>query len=268
MLTRQPLAGGNRLEKSRTWELAVLESVEDLLERELHARQNNAMTPGESIRAGGTPGERKNGSARRDDKRKVRDDQSEAEESTGDSAEPHECAAESNAPAAALMDVRVEPDDYTMCIDRKYGRGYLLCIDEVKASAAQIHGAPQFAEQPALRLPGYAIRKSTLNLQAFLALHPGIDQGEHIAGHSRDRSRRRCESGARDLRDEPSLFWNGDAGSFFRESLIKAAGAQPDLIRYVAELSLANEIGRVRHRAGSLQLRGPGENALEGLSIE
>jgi hypothetical protein len=63
---------------SRPRKFSVLESVENLFERELNARQNAAMTAGDPVTAGSATGEWKCSRSRCDDEWKVRDDQSES----------------------------------------------------------------------------------------------------------------------------------------------------------------------------------------------
>jgi hypothetical protein len=134
--------------------------------------------------------------------------------------------------------------------------------------SAEVHGSSQLAEQPPLRLPRDAIGEAALDLKTFLPLHPGIDGGKHIARSSGNGSRRRGESGAGNLRDEPVFFRDIDPGSFFRQRLVDGGGIEPDLVSYVEELAFADEIAGIRERAGSLELRRPGKNPLECLSVE
>src|ERR1700693_6314751 len=108
--------------------------------------------------------------------------------------------------------------------------------------SAEVNGSSQLSEQSALRFPRDAIGESALDLQTFLPLHPRIDGGKHIAGSSGNCSRRRRESGAGDLRHESPLFGDIDAGSFFRQRLTDGGGIEPDLLSYIEELALANEI--------------------------
>src|ERR1700674_330955 len=196
------------------------------------------------------------------------DDQSQTEEPANCAARDHENAAKPNPSRAALMNVRVEAYDDPRGINGKHGRRNLSRIYQVKPVSAEVHGSSQLAEQSALRLPGDAIGESALDLKTFLQLHPRIDGGKHIPRGSGDGSRRRRESGTGDLRDESPLFGDVDAGSFLRQCLVDRGGVEPDLVSYVPELSLANEIGGIGERAGALELRRASENTLERLSVE
>ena len=96
----------------------MLEPVEHLLQRELHASENGPVALRDFIRAGASSSERKNGCASGDQERKVSDNQSQTKKAANRSADYKESAASPDTPRTTLMDVRVEPYHHARGINR------------------------------------------------------------------------------------------------------------------------------------------------------
>src|SRR4051812_29775145 len=76
--SRQPRSGRNRAEQSGwSLELAVLESIENLFESELDAREHSAMSASHPVCREGSSGEWQHRRTRDDDEREMRDDEAE-----------------------------------------------------------------------------------------------------------------------------------------------------------------------------------------------
>jgi hypothetical protein len=165
-------------------------------------------------------------------------------------------------PRSAGVNIGVESYDDARCIDRQYRRGNLARLHQIVAAAADVDRASQLAEEAPLRLPRDSIGEATLYLQTFVAQHPGVDRREDFARSSGNGPRRGREPRACDLRHDAAFLGHVDARSFLGERLIERPGAETDLVSYVEELSLADQIARLGKRARALQLRGPREDAL------
>jgi hypothetical protein len=150
----------------------VLQAVEDLLERELNVGKNGSMTARNLVSSGSSAGERQHSSRCRDDQRYVRHDETESEKSASHNPDARQETSDAYAPRSVLVDVSIQSGDGPRPVDWKNGRRDLLRFDEIISVTTQVDGAPYFAKQPALRLPGYSVGEAALYLKAFLALHP------------------------------------------------------------------------------------------------
>jgi hypothetical protein len=226
------------------------------------------MTVRDLVRGYGTTCKGKYRRTGGDQEWKMRHYQPEAENSTGCGAQGRQDATHSDAFRSARMNVGIESHYNSRSIYGQNSGGYLSGIHQIVASATDVDGAADLSEKPPLRLPGDAVRKATLHLETFFPLHPRVDGGENFTLGSRDRSGRSGETGTRKLRDESALFWHVDASPFLCQRLVDRRWTQPDLVSYVEELALADEIVRFGNRTRALQLRRPGQHALERLSVE
>jgi hypothetical protein len=92
-------------------ELAVLETVQYLFERELHARQNGAMRARKLVRGYRTSGKWKDCGAGRDEERYMGDYETKPEDPACRRSHGRQDAAHPNASRPARMNVSVEPHD-------------------------------------------------------------------------------------------------------------------------------------------------------------
>jgi hypothetical protein len=198
----------------------------------------------------------------------MRYNEAEPDQPSNDATRADDEPTEPHASCATLMNVGIEPDDYTTGVDWQNRGGDLPGFDEIVAVATEVDSAPDFSEQSALRLPRDTIGKAALHLEALLSQHPVVDEREDIARISRNGSGCASEPGTGDLSNKSTLFGNIDTCSFLRERLVEGCRTEADFVSYVTKLGLADQIARIRHGAGALQLRRAGENPFEGLSVK
>ena len=101
---------------------------------------------------------------------------------------------------------------------------------EMEGASTDIHQPADIPDETALRLPGNPFGESTLNAEAFLALHPLVELGKrralragHCAGGGRERA-------ARKLRQQTALIREMHTSSFLRERLIDNRGGEADFL--------------------------------------
>jgi hypothetical protein len=124
----------------------VLQSVEHLLERELHSRQHSAVAASNLISARRTTREWKHSGACGDQNRQVGDGESETQERANRAPRDYEHAATPNTARTALMNVGVESYNHARRVNRKDGRRNLRRIDQIVGVSTEIHGSSQLAE--------------------------------------------------------------------------------------------------------------------------
>src|SRR2546423_572470 len=173
----------------------------------------------------------------------VGDYQTKAEDPARRGAHGRQNTTHSNALRPAGVNVGVEPHHDSRSVHWQYRGGYLSGIHQVVSASAHADRTPQLSEKSALWLPGDAVGKPPLHLETFVPLHPRVDRCEDVARSPRNCSGRGCETSARHVRDQAALLGHVDARSLFRQRLVERCGAQSDFVSYVAELTLADEIG-------------------------
>jgi hypothetical protein len=206
--------------------------------------------------------------SRGDDEWEMSHNKAESYESGSYSARTDQKSADANAFCTALMNVCVESYHNAGGIDRQDRRGYLARVDQIVSPSADVDGALEFSKKSALRLPGDAVRKSSLDLKAFLTLHPRVNRGEYIARISGNSSGGSGEARTSELSHQAAFFRNIDSGSFLGEGLVHGRWTQANFIPYLSKLRFTDKLARLRHGTRALQLRCAREYPLERLSIE
>src|SRR6266566_9054565 len=147
----------------------MLEPIEDLLQRELHAGENTAMCPRDPVGAEGAAGKREHGGAGGDEEGNVGDDEPESEDSARGGSHRREEPADSNTSRSNGVNVGVEPDDDAGGIDRHHRRGHLARIHQIVAAATDVDSASELAEKSPLGLPCDSVGETALHLKTLIA---------------------------------------------------------------------------------------------------
>jgi hypothetical protein len=106
----------------------VLESVEHLLERELNAGENTPVAAGDAVGSCGSTRQWNEGTAGCKEQREMNDYQRKPDEAAHYTARGDHQPTQSDPPRTAWMNIRVEPDDDAIGVNRQHCRGNLSGI--------------------------------------------------------------------------------------------------------------------------------------------
>ncbi len=234
----------------------MLETIENLLQRELRRRQLLMVPSDDEISDRAADGERKRSNGESKDEGDARHGQAEAKPCRADQSRSAGNSAADKPCSSRRCEIRVESHDDTFFIHGEDRSRDLGGAHQVVSAAAGVHPAPDRGDDPALRLPGDSLREPSLHAKTFLPLHPRIYLGENRPLVSRDRSRRAREAAAGELCNEPALFGDMDTRPLFSQRLVENFGSQTDFLSDLEYLRFRDQIGGIRSGAASLQLGG------------
>ena len=236
-------------------DLTALQSVEQLLERELRGCRRPAVDPAREIKRTSSD-EHCGGDG--DANREIQC----GEHSTRGEAQYCRSRTLPRQSASERDEVRINAHQGARLVDSDRRRRNLVRPRERVTTATDIEGAPNGADEITARFPDNSIRKLPLHLQTLLPLHPLVDGVEQLARPAVNRPARTDTRTAEQLGAQSALVRRKRYSCpLLSKRLTKMLGGKPNLFSQIENLILGEHF--IRLAGAHLQLGGAREHALE-----